>query len=42
MQFPVVRCGACGKSIPVNEATFLGGLAFCSDKCKEDSLKKEV
>lgn len=42
MEFPVVRCGGCGKSVSVSEAVFLGGQAFCSDKCKEDSLKKEL
>ncbi|MCF7871511.1 DUF2116 family Zn-ribbon domain-containing protein [Candidatus Woesearchaeota archaeon] len=42
MELPVVRCGACGKSIPVNEAIFLGGQAFCSEKCKEESLTKEA
>lgn len=36
---PVVRCSNCGKAVEVSSSILFQGKAFCSEECKEQSLK---
>ena len=37
-----VYCWHCGKRFYIEIANVVAGRLFCSDKCREDNLKREI